>query len=76
MENRFIPPTRHDHDVELFRTDINTVETQFHAYGLIESEVTANTQGGANRFTQLTPLGRRRQLEWSTVKAPSESNTA
>jgi hypothetical protein len=71
MENGFIPPARES--VKLFGTDMNTVDTQFHAYGLISSDVTVNTAGGANRFTQLTPLGRRRQLEWSTVKAASET---
>lgn len=67
MENGFIPSERRS--VELFKSDINTVDAQFHAYDLLSSEVTGAVGGGATRFTELTPLGRRRQLEWSTVKA-------
>jgi hypothetical protein len=70
-ENRFIPEARSD--VALFGTDIETIDVQFHAYGLVSSDVSAAVSGGAARFTQLTPLGRRRQLEWSTVKASASS---
>jgi hypothetical protein len=67
MENRFIPPARQS--VELFKSDISTVESQLHAYDFISSDVSGTVGGGVSRFTELTPLGRRRQLEWATVKS-------
>jgi hypothetical protein len=70
-ENNFIPSARES--VELFETDTNTVDAQFHAYGLVSSEVAGAIGGAAKRFIELTPLGRRRQLEWSTVKAATSA---
>jgi hypothetical protein len=67
MENGFIPPLRSS--VELFQTDMNTVDAQFHAYDLLSSEMAGAVGGGIRRFTELTPFGRRRQLEWATIKA-------
>jgi hypothetical protein len=71
IESRYIPRGRQS--IELYSTDMSTVEAQYHAYGLLSSEVAVNLKGGATRFITLTPLGRRRQLEWSTVRASAEA---
>ncbi|QIO98468.1 DUF4062 domain-containing protein [Bradyrhizobium symbiodeficiens] len=70
IEDRYIPRGRQS--IDLYSTDMSTVEAQYHAYGLLESEAGVNLKGGATRFITLTPLGRRRQLEWSTVRASAE----
>jgi hypothetical protein len=67
IENSLIPSARTA--AQLFEADLNTVEAQLHAYGLVSSEVAGTVAGGVTRFTQLTPAGVRKQLEWSTVKA-------
>lgn len=71
IETRYIPRGRQS--IELYSTDMSTVEAQYHAYGLLSSESGVTLKGGATRFITLTPLGRRRQLEWSTVKASTET---
>jgi hypothetical protein len=70
-ENSFIPAAR-EH-VELFEADVNTIDAQFHAYEMFTSELAGSVGGGVKRFTELTPFGRRKQLEWSTVKASGEA---
>jgi hypothetical protein len=74
IESRYIPKGRQS--IELYSTDISTVDAQYHAYGLLSSEVAANAKGGASRFIELTPQGRRRQLEWSTVRASVETTAS
>jgi len=67
VENRLIPAARGA--AQLFHSDLNTVFVQMHAYGLIASEEAGAGDGSVDRFTRLTPVGLRRQLEWSTVKS-------
>jgi uncharacterized protein DUF4062 len=67
VENGLIPSARGA--AQLFQTDLNTVNVQLHAYGLVSSEEAGTAEGSIARFTRLTPLGLRRQLEWSTVKS-------
>jgi hypothetical protein len=66
-ENRLIPPERGA--AQLFQVDLNTIEIQLRAYGFISSEIVSGMVSGAEQYTQLTSLGRRRQLQWSTVNA-------
>lgn len=63
-EKDYVPSNRDD--VDIFSTDLATIQAQLHALGLIAPEVGETTKEG--RF-QLTPLGQRRYLEWITVKA-------
>jgi hypothetical protein len=71
FESRYIPRGRQS--IELYSTDMSTVDAQYHAYGLLSSEVATNANGGASRFVELTSLGRRKQLEWSIVRASTET---
>lgn len=65
-ERRLIPDDRRR--VHIFSTDLHTIETQLHAYGLLTSKVTESVEGQALRFRELSPLGRRKQIEWSIVR--------
>ncbi|MGY4317567.1 hypothetical protein [Bradyrhizobium sp. JR3.5] len=67
QENALIPSAREG--VQLFTSDLNVIDAQLQAYGLISSELAGTVSGGVGRFMELTPLGRRRLLEWSTVKS-------
>ncbi|MCP1967353.1 hypothetical protein [Bradyrhizobium elkanii] len=70
-ESALIPSAREG--VTLFTSDVNMIDAQLQAYGLISSEVAGTVGGGVGRFIELTPLGRRRLLEWSTVKSPGNA---
>lgn len=70
-EKKLIPSTRQELDI--FSTDLETIQAQLHAYGFISREVDHPLKEG--RF-QLTPLGQRRYLEWATIKANEEEDVA
>jgi hypothetical protein len=65
-ENMFIPMSRNY--VELFTSDLNTVQAQLEAYGLLKSWQAEAVGGGISRFSDLTALGQHRLLEWSVVR--------
>lgn len=70
-EKKLIPSARLD--LEIFSTDLETIQAQLHAYGFISRETDHPQKEG--RF-QLTSLGQRRYLEWATIKASEEENEA
>jgi hypothetical protein len=70
-EKKFIPTNREE--IDIFSTDLGTIQAQLHALGFIGPEVGDTTREG--RF-QLTQLGQRRYLEWATVKASDESRSS
>lgn len=68
-EKKFIPASRSD--IDIFSTDLETIQAQLQAYGFIARETGVLAKEG--RF-QLTPLGQRRYLEWATIKAIHQEN--
>lgn len=68
-EKKFIPASRED--IDIFATDLETIQAQLQAYGFITPETGILAKEG--RF-QLTPLGQRRYLEWITIKAPQQES--
>jgi hypothetical protein len=68
-EKKFLPAPR-EH-IDIFSTDLETIQAQLQAYGFIARETGILAKEG--RF-QLTPLGQRRYLEWATIKAPQEDS--
>lgn len=69
MEKKFIPPSHSD--AAIFSTDLETIQAQLEAYGFIARETGILAKEG--RF-QLTPLGKRRYLEWATIKATQQES--
>jgi hypothetical protein len=64
-ERAYIPRDRDS--VYIYQTDLTTIEVQLIAYGLLTTEIAKSVGGGANRFRELTPAGRQKQIQWSVV---------